>query len=59
MGGVLCSALVSEWLKNEEISRSSFLTEYIPGFEVNDNVINIPKLVGVSTRFVILYYFLL
>ena len=59
MGGVLCSAAVSEWLKMRKFLGIYYYQNAISGAEVNSNVINISKLWEVSTGFVILYYFLL
>ena len=51
--GRVVSCVVLEW-------RNSLLTGCtISGVELNTNVVNINKLLGVSTCFVILYYFVL
>ena len=56
IGGVVCSTIVSERLK----LRKSLAIPYRQGMpsdiELNNNVININKLSGVSTRFVICYF---
>ena len=57
MGGVLCSVLVSAWLKMRQPLRIHYYEGTISGVEVNNNVTNFNKLWEVSTSFVILYYF--
>ena len=57
MGGVRCSATVSEWLKMRKPLGIYYYQDTISGAEVNNNVININKLSEVSTSFVIGYYF--
>ena len=57
MGGVRCSATVSEWLKIRKPLEIYYYQDTISGAEVNNNVININKLSEVSTSFVIGYYF--
>ena len=56
IGGVVCSAIVSERLK----LRKSLAIPYRQGMpsdiELNNNVININKLWGVSTSFVVCYF---
>ena len=44
MGGVLCSAIVSEWLKMRKSSGVHYGQDTISGVEANNNVININKL---------------
>ena len=61
MGGVLCSTLVSvknviSRLKMRKLLGVHYRQDIISGAEVN-NVINNNELLGVSTSFVILYYF--
>ena len=57
MGGVRCSATVSEWLEMRKPLGIYYYQDTISGAEVNNNVININKLSEVSTSFVIGYYF--
>ena len=56
MGGVLCSAIVSERLKMRNSLGISYWQDTISGVKVNNNVININKLWGVSTSFVIFHF---
>ena len=61
MGGVLCSTLVSvknmiSRLKMRKLLGVHYRQDIISGAEVN-NVINNNELLGVSTSFVILYFF--
>ena len=44
MGGVMCSAIVSEWLKMRKPPGVHYGQDTISGVEVNNNVININKL---------------
>ena len=57
LDGVLCSIIVSEWLKMRKFYGIHYYQDTISGVEVSNNVININKLWEVSTSFVILYYF--
>ena len=57
MGGVLCSVIVSAWLKMRQPLIIHYYEGTISGVEVNNNVTNFNKLWEVSTSFVILYYF--
>ena len=57
LDGVLCSVIVSEWLKMRKFYGIHYYQDTISGVEVSNNVININKLWEVSTSFVILYYF--
>ena len=59
MGGVVCSAIVSELIKMRKSLTIHCLQDVPSEVELNNNVININKLCGVLTSFVILYYFLL
>ena len=44
IGGVLCSATVSGWLKMRKFLGIYYYQDVISGVEVNNNVINISKL---------------
>ena len=44
MGGVLCSAIVSEWLKMRKSLGIDYWQDTISDVEVNNNVVNINKL---------------
>ena len=55
MGGVVCSAIVSELLKMRKSLAIHYWQALTSDVELNNNVININKLWGVSTSFVILY----
>ena len=57
MGGVVCSAIVSELLKMRKSLAIHYWQDVPSDAEFNNNVININKFWGVSTSFVILYYF--
>ena len=57
MGGVLCIAIVSERLKIRKSLRIHYWQDTISSVKVNNNVINVYKLWGVSTSFVTLCYF--
>ena len=57
MDGVLCSAIGSGRLKFRKSLGIHYWQDIISGVEVNNNVININKLLGVSTSFANLYYF--
>ena len=57
MGGVVCSAIVSELLKMRKSLAIYYWQDVLSDVEFNNNVVNINKLWGVSTSFVILYYF--
>ena len=58
MGGVACSALVSELLKMKKSIAIHYWQDVPYDAEFNNNVININKLCGVSTGFVILYIYI-
>ena len=57
MDGVVCSAIVSEQLKMGKSLPIHYWQDIPSDVELNNNVININTLWGVSTSFVILYYF--
>ena len=57
MGGVVSSAIVNELLKMRKPLAIRYWQDLPSDVELNNNVININKLWGVSTSFVILYYF--
>ena len=57
IGGVVCSAVVSGLLKMRKSIAIHYWQDVPSDVEFNNNVININKLWGVSTSFVILYYF--
>ena len=57
IGGVVCSAIMSELLKMRKSIAIRYWQDVPSDAKFNNNVININKLWGVSTSFVILYYF--
>ena len=57
MDGVVCSAIVSELLKMRKSLEIHYWWDVSSDVELNNNIINIKKLWGVSTSFVIVYYF--
>ena len=57
MGGAVCSAIVSELSKMRKSHAIHYWQDVQSDVEFNNNVININKLWGVSTSFVIVYYF--
>ena len=57
MGGVVCSAIESELLKMRKSLAIHYWLDVPSDVELNNNVINIKKLWGVWTSFVILFFF--